>query len=366
MKMRGSATGTEVMVLPATAGELAPLAELADQAADLAEKALSERTRKEYERCWRRFEAWCEKYGFTAMPAKLDTIAMYVTWLAKGHGRQKPLAISSINQALAAIKRGHSWQGHDLNTSDPVIQRVWAGARREIAKTRTVRRVSPVMETDLREILEMLSPDILREARDAAILALGFGAALRRSELVGLDWYQLGEGSGFLTVDERGLLVTLMTSKASQATAEEVIVPRTHAMLLCAKVEAWVELGGIARGTPLFRPIAGNTKQGHHVMEERFNARSIPRVVKRRAYELYAARNKDAGKKKLSARDLKAKVGQFSGHSMRVGHVTSASNRGVNDAHIQKTTRHKTRQMISVYTRVTDAVRHSSLKGSDL
>jgi site-specific recombinase XerC len=263
----GPSKGTALAVIE-PAGELAPLAELADHAADYAKRSLSERTRKEYDRCWKRFVAWCNKYRFTAMPAKPETIAMYVTWLAKGHGRQKPLAISSINQALAAIKRGHSWQGHEINTADPVIQRVWAGARREIAKTRTVRRVAPVMEADLREILEMLRSDALRESRDAAILALGFGAALRRSELVGLDWYQLGDGTGFLTIDDRGLLVTLMTSKASQATAEEVIVPRTHATLLCARVEAWVELGEIGRGTPLFRPISGNTKQGHHVMEE--------------------------------------------------------------------------------------------------
>jgi hypothetical protein len=51
---------------------------------------------------------------------------------------------------------------------------------------------------------------------------------------------------------------------------------------------------------------------------------------------------------------------------MRVGHVTSAAERGVIAAHIQKTTRHKTPQMISAYTRVTDAVKNSSLKGSDL
>lgn len=364
-KAADDASESNALTVLSPAGDLAIIAELADQATDFAEKSLSERTRKEYDRCWRRFDEWCRKYTLTAMPAKPETVAMYVTWLAKGHGKQKPLAISSINQALAAIKRAHSWEGHDLNTADPVIQRVWAGARREIAKTRTIRRVAPVLDSELREMLEMLRADILRESRDAAILALGFGAALRRSELVGLDWYQHGEGTGFITVDERGILVTLMTSKASQATAEEVIVARTHAPLLCAKVEAWIERGGIERGTPLFRGIAGNTAAGHHVLAERFTARSVARVVKRRAYELYAERNKGA-RKKLSAKDLKAKVEQFSGHSMRVGHVTSAAERGVIAAHIQKTTRHKTPQMISTYTRVTDAVRHSSLKGSEL
>lgn len=347
-------------------GDLVDLTALADTATGYARRSLSERTLKEYERCWRKFETWCEKYRLTAMPAQPETVAMYVGWLAAGHGKQKPLAISSINQAIAAIKRAHSWRGHQLDTADPRVQRVWAGARREIAKTRTIRRVSPVMETDLREILQaLLGSASLRESRDAAILALGFGAALRRSELVGLDWWVLGDGTGFLSIDDRGLLVTLMTSKASQAAAEEVIVPRTHATMLCTAVEDWIELSKVERGTPLFRPIVGNTIAGHHVSTERLNARTVPDVVKRRAYELCAERNKGA-RKKLSAKDLKAKVAQFSGHSMRVGHVTSAAERGVIAAHIQATSRHKTPAMISTYTRVTDAVKNSSLKGSDL
>ncbi len=32
--------------------------------------------------------------------------------------------------------------------------------------------------------------------RNAALLTLGFGAAMRRSELVGLDWQELGTGTG--------------------------------------------------------------------------------------------------------------------------------------------------------------------------
>jgi hypothetical protein len=50
------------------------------------------------------------------------------------------------------------------------------------------------------------------DARDAALLVLGWAAALRRSELVGLDWQKLGAGSGYVEILERGLVVTLPTS----------------------------------------------------------------------------------------------------------------------------------------------------------
>ena len=44
---------------------------------------------------------------------------------------------------------------------------------------------------------------------------------MHRSELVGLDWASLpGTGTGYVTVDERGIVITLMTSKASQEAAE--------------------------------------------------------------------------------------------------------------------------------------------------
>jgi hypothetical protein len=50
-------------------------------------------------------------------------------------------------------------------------------------------------------------------------------ATQRRSELVGPDWRKLGAGTGFVCVDERGIVATLMASKASQNQTETIDVP---------------------------------------------------------------------------------------------------------------------------------------------
>ena len=81
------------------------------------------------------------------------------------------------------------------------------------------------MGSDLRDLLASLDPAAAIDARDAALLVLGWAAALRRSELVGLDWHELGSGSGFVQIRPRGLVVTLPTSKGAQEEAVEIVIP---------------------------------------------------------------------------------------------------------------------------------------------
>jgi integrase len=65
---------------------------------------------------------------------------------------------------------------------------------------------------DLRGILSDLGESAI-DVRDRLLLSLGFAGALRRSELVGLDWKQQGAGTGYVTRDNRGITITLLTSK---------------------------------------------------------------------------------------------------------------------------------------------------------
>jgi len=69
------------------------------------------------------------------------------------------------------------------------------------------------MGSDLRDLIAGLDPaSSVIDARDAALLVLGWAAALRRSELAGLDWRELGSGTGFVQIVDRGFVVTLPTS----------------------------------------------------------------------------------------------------------------------------------------------------------
>ena len=167
-----------------------------------------------------------------------------------------------------------------------------------------MRKAKPLLATDLRDIIEKLKPELPIEARDAALLSLGWAGALRRSELVGLDWNQLGTGTGFVALDERGIVITLMTSKASQDAAEQIVIPRGDMPSACRALEAWASVVGLEPGSPVFRPI----NQHGHIGAERLTDRSVSRIVKVRMRRLEHKRGK-------TKKDAKAAVEMFSGHS---------------------------------------------------
>ena len=76
----------------------------------------------------------------------------------------------------------------------------------------------------------------------------GWAAALRRSELVSLDWHRLGTGGGFVRVDERGIFVTLMASKPSQDQAEKIVIPAEHMPKACQALESWAAVAELKAG----------------------------------------------------------------------------------------------------------------------
>lgn len=406
--------------------DLALPVDIVEQAREFAVNSRSERTQREYERCWRQFETWCDKMGQQPLPATVQTIIAYVTDLAANGGpKGKPLSASSIQQALSAMTLRHSMVGAPTEAfSAPILKEVLKGIRRKIAQTRNVRRVRPLMEAQLADLLEMLRPDVLLEARDAAILGLGFGAARRRSELASLDYMERGADSdarGVLIVDDRGLTIKLAVSKTNQEGAEEeYVVPRMAAPRICQAVENWITRAGIRKGEPVFRPITarGYSKkklsgypgvtwrpesekwqavvrhdgklryvgqyatpaEAHaaicqltgqkpqqpftlQVADRRIHPNDIANIVKARVKQLLQAQG---GKKRVKSDEIDAIVAQFSGHSMRSGHVTSASDRGVPTHHIKAATGHKSDAMIGVYSRISDKTRNSSLKGSGL
>ena len=92
-------------------------------------------------------------------------------------------------------------------------------------------------------------------ARDAALLALGYVFALRRSELVALDFETQGSGDGVLRITARTMEVAFAISKTSTGEAQTVAVPRIENAEAVQAVEAWIELAGIKRGEPLLRHV---------------------------------------------------------------------------------------------------------------
>ena len=273
--------------------------ELVESAREYARAAYAKRAQDAYARAWKSFEAWCAALHEQALPADPEKVAVWLTALAKGDGARKPLARSSINQALSAVIMRHRDAGYAFDRKHAAIARVWKGISNTKAREQTVRKAKPLLTDDLRALIDGLDQLSALEARDAALLTLGWAAALRRSELVSLDWQKLGGGGGFVCIDERGIVVTLMASKASQDKAEEIVVPRKNMPKACETLEAWAAFAKLGAGEPVFRPI----DRHQNIAAERLTDRSVARVVKDRVKALVKQRGRSEEEAKERCED---------------------------------------------------------------
>jgi integrase len=312
----------------------------------------ADRTRQSYGRAWAQFQAWCETRGAEALPASPDTLATWIVDLADGTTGGKPLSRSTVNQYLSAVVLAHHTAGYPLDRKHPRIAAMWQGISRTKAKTQPRRKAEALMARELQELIEGLDQTKALDARDAALLTLGWAAALRRSELVGLDWAQQGDGAGFVTIAERGAVVTLSTSKGSQTEAVTIVVPCEDMRTACDALERWVAVAGLQPGQPAFRPI----DKGGTVAPDRLTDRSISRIVKARIRKLAIAKGKTEDEAETIAE-------AFSGHSMRAGYATTAGAHDEPAYRIQQRMRHKSADTTTGYIRAGEQWTKSGLKG---
>ena len=188
-------------------------------------------------------------------------------------------------------------------------------------------------------------------ARDQAMLLLGFGAALRRSELVGIT---LGD---LETVPGRGLLVTIGRSKTDQhGQGQRVAVcanPTDPTVCPAAAVDTWLshrrtapDLGwtasAAARGDrPLFCAV---TKAGT-VTGTKLSDKAVVRLIKQAA--------QDAGLDPAS----------FSGHSLRRGLLSAGGANRAALADLMRQSRHRSVASVLGYVEAEDLWRNNVTAG---
>ena len=219
--------------VPAGTAPAEDLHDLARRAALYATRARGDGTRRAYRSAWQHFQAWCAGLGRTPLPADADTLAMYIVRRA-----DDGLAVSSLRVALAAIKTAHLLAGLSLDLRHPRLAMVREGITRSKG-LRPRRQATPAVPGVLRRLLAARpSATTPLGARDRAMLLLGFGAALRRSELVGLT---IGDVAA---VPGRGLMLSIGRSKTDQqGKGQQVAVcanPAERDFCPAAALEAWM------------------------------------------------------------------------------------------------------------------------------
>src|ERR1700722_19386578 len=207
-------------------------------AVDLARAEKAQSTRKAYGTDFRLFKAWCEARGAQALPAAPETVAAY---LASQAGISKP---STLGRRIAAIRYAHKLAGLAPPTDAEGVKATMRGIRRTYGSARV--RKAPAVAGKMLGMVAT-APDKLSGLRDRALLLIGFGGALRRSELVALDFGDIAE-------TETGLLVIIRGSKTDQERAGATIaIARGDIACPVKALRDWLGGAGIEAGA-LFCP----------------------------------------------------------------------------------------------------------------
>jgi len=328
--------------VPGRVAGAAELQDLATRAAEYASRARGDGTRRVYRSAWRGFEAWCRSLGREPLDGDPQLLAMYTTRRA-----DQGVSVSTLRVDLAAIRTAHLLAGVPLDLHDPRLVLVVEGITRRRG-TRPGKQAAPAVPDVLRLLLAACAPaDTALGARDRAMLLLGFGAALRRSELVAL---QLGDVE---PVPGRGLRLLVRRSKTDQHGQGQ-------------QVAIWAN-----PGEPLFCPAAAlDAWLGHRVTARDLDA--LPSEGAREERPLFCAVTK-AGRPtgtalsdKAVARLVKGTAGRagldpgrYSGHSLRAGLATAAGDAGASLPDLMRQTRHKSTEVALGYLRPADLWRNN-------
>ena len=256
------------------------------------------------------FKTWCREQVRTAFPATGATVAAFVDEM----GRIKtPATVRRYTSSIATVHKA-------LRETNPLDSAAVRFALQRMHRRRGRRQAQVQGLTwPLRNRLIEATGDRLIDARDRALLAVGYDTLLRRAELVAVEVPDLlNEMDGTATVLVRSGKTDGEGRGATLYLARDTV----------QFVKTWLEAGGIDGGH-LFRSVRKDGTVG-----ETLDASQVPRIYKRMA--------RHAG--------IPADVVEtLAGHSTRVGAVQDMIACGIELPAILQSGRWKTTRMVHRY-----------------
>ena len=308
-------------LVPVAGSEVAYLAELTDEDAALLravlEDAVSAASKRAYRSHLTGWITWCRSRGYCPMPATDEVVAAYLTHLAE-RTTPKPCRPSTIKAVKSAIATAHSMAGHPNPTGTRLVQRaLQAIDRRHLGGA--VKRARPATGDD---IIAMASTGTGRlvDLRDAAIILIGFGGCMRRSEIVALNVEDIEQRRD-------GVVANIRKSKTDQ-TGKGSVAPLPDEAVEALNV--WLDAAGITSGA-IFR----NVDRYGNLGGRRLTGQAVRLIVQGRAKE--AAR---------ASRDHEP---QWSAHSLRRGAATEADANGASGFAVKRLGRWRSMDSVAMY-----------------
>lgn len=293
---------------------------------------LSNNTRIAYQKGWDRFVEYCTAEEITdPLSVPPEDVARFFVQLAT---RPSPysgimLSMGTVTLYKSAVNKKYIGAGKQSPTSHPLVRATLKGLAR--LKGSASRQVEALREYHIEAMLKAC-PDTIIGCRDAAIIAVGFAGALRRSEICGLsvadvEFLDSGEDS-----EERMFLTIRQSKTDQQGRGQRIAILNGRTIRPVQRLRLWLNLSGIVEGA-LFQTM----KRGGHLRGRRLHHSDVPRIIKH-----YAAR---IG---LDPKDI-------AGHSLRAGFVTSAAVHHARLDKIMAVTRHTSPATVMRYIRDADA-----------
>lgn len=288
--------------------------------------AQSRNTRIAYAKAWRRFSIYCDTRGIEPRSAGSRDVADFFTSVALQPSDRtgRALSLGTLKIYRSALNRRYAEMGRVSPAATTRVRDVFGGLAR--LRKNAPRRVKALREQEIKAMLDRCA-DGRFGLRDAAMLALGFAAALRRSELCGLAVTDID------VLSDDKMVVWIRRSKTDQdGSGQKIAVPDGKTIRPVSRLRAWLDTTGIRDGY-LFQTFC----RGGEPSGRALNHSEVPRLVKKYARRIG-----------LDPRD-------YSGHSLRAGFVTSAAVHRARLDKIMDVTRHKNPATVLQYIRDADA-----------
>lgn len=296
---------------------------------ELAEATKSPATKMAYKSDLKIFDEWCRSRDLDTLPTTPEILVAYII-----DRSDEGSAISTIARAVSAISQAHKLAGLN-NPVDDHVREALKGLRR--LRGIAQRRARPLEFGQLVRIMKKLSASVM-DRRNAAILALGWSCALRRSEIVGLNRDDIE------SVTE-GIKIHLRRSKTDQEGAGRLIgIPFASDSAPFCPVDTilrWTNIAGGDAKDPVFFGLTKLARKAYLPRQEY----AVPKIKKRLGDRTVVRIIKES----LSMAGYD-NVG-YSGHSLRSGFCTSAARRGVPEYKIMEHTGHKSSRTMRGYIR---------------
>lgn len=295
-------------------------------ATELRKAARAENTRIAYEKAWRRFTRYCHANGIEPGQAGSRDVADFFIRLAvePSDATGRVPSLGTLKLYRSALNRHYAEIDKESPAATTEVSDVLGGLAR--LRDGAPRRVKALREYEIKAMIDRC-PDGRFGRRDAAVLSLGFAAALRRSELCALLVRDIE------ILDSHKMVVWIRRSKTDQVgRGQRVAVPEGTTIKPVSHLRTWLDESGIRDGHLFQTFLRGGQPSGRPL-----NHSEVPRLIKKYAEGIGLDPQK------------------YSGHSLRAGFVTSAAAHRARLDKIMEVTRHKNPATVLQYIRDADA-----------